>query len=125
VIVTRHSLRNWLVSSRVSVYVGGMIRLPPAPVFWATARTTALAWFVLRGIVGLAGGSPSIRLPVSVFLMLGVAVTAVVDVTVSRERLMLGNLGVGRRVIVGISFLGSGTLEILSAVAVHFLDLGG
>ncbi len=101
-----------------------MIRLPPAPVFWATARTTALAWFVLRGVVGMSSGSPSILLPASLFLMLGAAATAVVDLTVARERLLLGNLGVGRRVVVSLSLLVSGVLEITAAVAVRFLDLG-
>jgi hypothetical protein len=57
--------------------------------------------------------------------MLGVAATAVVDITVARERLFLANLGAGRRVIVGLSLLVSGALEVISAVAVHALDLGG
>jgi len=102
-----------------------MIRLPPEPVCWATLRTTLLAWLVLRAIVGLSNGSPTILLPVSLFLMLGVAVIAVVDITVARERLLLGNLGVGRRVVAGISLLVSGTLEIASAVLVHVMSLGG
>ena len=102
-----------------------MISLPPKPVCWATARTTFLVWLVLRAVVGLSSGSPSIFLPVSLFLMLGVAATAVVDITVARERLFLANLGVGRRVIVGLSLLVSGALEIMSAVAVHALDLRG
>ena len=102
-----------------------MIRLPPKAVFSATLRTTVLVWFVLRAIVAFANGSPAILLPVSHFLMLGVTATAVVDMTVARERLFLGNLGVGRRVIAGIALLGSGILEGVSAVAVHVLGLGG
>jgi len=102
-----------------------MILLPPKPVCWATVRTTFLVWLVLRAVVGLSGGSPSILPPVSLFLMFGAAATAVVDITVARERLFLANLGVGRRVIVGLSLLISGALEVMSAVAVHALDLGG
>jgi hypothetical protein len=57
--------------------------------------------------------------------MLGAAATVVIDITVARERLLLGNLGVGRRMIAGVSLLVSGTLEVASAVAVHALGLGG
>ena len=102
-----------------------MIRPPPASVFWATARITILVWLMLRVFVGMYTHSPSILLPASLFLMLGVAATAVVDLTVARERLLLGNLGVGRRTVVGLSLLVSGLLEITSAVAVRILDLGG
>ena len=76
-------------------------------------------------IVGLSPDSPWISLPASVFLMLAAAAIAVVDVAVARERLLLGNLGMWRRVIVGVSLLVSGTLEIASAVAAHGLGLGG
>ena len=102
-----------------------MIRLPPASVFWATARITILAWLMLRVFVGMYTHSPSILLPASLFLMLGVAVTGVVDITVARERLLLGNLGVGRRVVVVLSLLVSGVLEISSAFALRALNLGG
>jgi len=102
-----------------------MVRFPPKPVCWATLRISLLAWLVLRAIVALSNGSPTILLPVSLFLMLGVAVIAVVDISVARERLLLGNLGVGRRGVVGISLLVSGTLEIASMVVVHALGLGG
>ena len=101
-----------------------MMRIPPRPVFWATLRTTLLAWLVLRAIVAFSSGSPSVLLPTSVFLMLAVAAVAVVDITVSRERLLLGNLGVGRRVIAGVSLLVSGALELVSAIAVQGLGLG-
>ncbi len=102
-----------------------MTRFPPRPVCWATFRTTFLVWLVLRSVVGLANGSPAILPPVSLFLMLGAAATVVIDITVARERLLLGNLGVGRRMIAGVSLLVSGTLEVASAVAVHALGLGG
>ena len=102
-----------------------MIRIPPKAVCWATFRTTFLVWLVLRAVVALANGSPSILLPVSLFLMFGAAATVVIDITVARERLLLGNLGVGRRAIAGVSLLVSGTLEVASAVAVHALGLGG
>ncbi len=102
-----------------------MIRLPPKPFFWATFRLTVLAWMVLRGFVGMAYGSPRIALPSSIFLMLGLAAIAVVSTTVGRERLLLGNLGVGRRGIVAVSLLVSGALELSSALAVDVLGLGG
>ena len=102
-----------------------MVRLPPKSVCWATLRITILVWLMLRVMLAGYNQSPSILPPVSLFLMLGVAVIAVVDITVARERLLLGNLGVGRRGVVGISLLVSGTLEIASMVVVHALGLGG
>ncbi|MFH1762737.1 MAG: hypothetical protein ABIF09_00970 [Gemmatimonadota bacterium] len=102
-----------------------MIHLPPRPFFWATFRITVLAWLVLRVIVGMANGLPGILPPVSILLMLGVATIAVLDGTVARERLLLGNLCVGRRGIVAVSLLVSGALEVASALAVHVLGMGG
>ena len=102
-----------------------MVQLPPKPVWIATLRITFLVWVVLRSILALYHGSLTILLPVSLFIMMGAAVTAVVDATVARERLFLGNLGLGRRVVVGIALLGSGALEVVSAVVVRALDLGG
>lgn len=102
-----------------------MIRLPPKEVFSATYRTTVLAWLVLRGIVGMYGGSPSVLLRTSVFLMFGVAMIAVVDMTVARERLLLGNLGVGRWEVAAISLLGCMVLEFVSGAVVRLAGLGG
>ena len=102
-----------------------MIQLPPKPVWASTLRITVLVWVVLRSIVALYNGSPTILLPASLFLMMGVAATAVVDATVARERLWLGNLGIGRRAVAGIALLGSGTLEVVSAVLLRALDLRG
>lgn len=102
-----------------------MIHLPPKPFFWATLRLTVLAWIVLRVLAAMAYGSPWIALPSSIFLMLGLAAIAVVSTTVGRERLLLGNLGVGRRGVVAVSLLTSGALEVSSALAVDVLGLGG
>jgi hypothetical protein len=102
-----------------------MFMLPSDPAFRATLRTSILAWLVLRGVIGLSGGSLSILPPTSLLLMLGVAAIALVDSAVSRERLFLGNLGFGRRAIAGVSLAVTATLEIVAALAIHALDLGG
>jgi len=56
--------------------------------------------------------------------MLAVAVTAVVDITVSRERVFLGNLGVSRKAVGGLAFSVSGALEIAAALVIRAFGLG-
>jgi hypothetical protein len=84
-----------------------------------------LAWVVLRVLVGLESGSPDILLPTSIFLMAGVAGIAVVDLYVARERVFLANVGIGRRSVVLVSLLVSGSLELLSALVVGLGAAGG
>ena len=102
----------------------GVIRLPPGPVCWTTVRTTVLVWVVLRAIAGMSSGSPGMLLPASLFLMAGAATTAVVDITVARERIFLGNLGVGRRAIGGLAFFVAGALEITAALVIRAMGIG-
>jgi hypothetical protein len=58
------------------------------------------------------------------FLILGTALVALVDVSVSRERLILANSGLGRRFVAAVALLVSGTLEVAAALALRLLDLG-
>ena len=102
----------------------GVIRLPPGPVCWTTVRTTVLVWVVLKVFAGMYSGSPGMPLPASLFLMLGAATTAVVDITVARERIFLGNLGVDRRAIGGLAFVVAGTLEITAALVIRAMGIG-
>ena len=102
-----------------------MFILPSDPAFRATLRTSILAWLVLRVFIGGYSGTPSILLPTSLSLMLAVPAIALIDGAVSRERLFLGNLGLGRRVMAGVSLLVTGILEIMAALVLHALDLGG
>ena len=46
------------------------------------------------------------------------------DLTVARERIFLGNLGLGRRWVFGFSLLVSGVLEITTALVRSGLGLG-
>mgnify|MGYP001815063480 CR=1 FL=1 len=89
-----------------------MVGRLPKPVIWATVRSTFLSWVVLRAFVGFASGRLSLTLSASVFLMLGVVAIALIDVAVARERLFLGNLGVGRRTVAAISFSTVVALEV-------------
>ena len=98
-----------------------MIRLPPRPAIWSTFRVTLMTWIVLRGLVGFASGSPAILFSASVFLVLGVAVVALVDSSVARERLFYENLGVGRRMIAGMAVGFACGLEVASALILSFL----
>lgn len=110
-----------------------MIRLPPTPILLATAKATLLAWLVLRGAVAmgsvlpgaLVDPSPTIPPHVSLFVMLAAGGVAVLDVSVARERILLGNLGVGRRSVFGVSLMISGALEMISALAFRGLGVGG
>jgi len=55
---------------------------------------------VLRAILGVYGTSYRTLPPTTILLMVGVAVTAVVDQSMARERLWAANLGFGRRTVV-------------------------
>ena len=101
-----------------------MIRLPPGPVCWTTVRTTVLVWVVLRALAAGYSGSPGMLLPASLFLILGAAAVAVVDITVARERIFLGNLGVSRRAIGGVAFVVAGTLEITASLVIRAMGVG-
>jgi hypothetical protein len=57
--------------------------------------------------------------------MLGVAATAVADISVSRERVILANLGVSRWSIGGFGFLVAGLLEVGAAVLLRVLGVEG
>jgi hypothetical protein len=109
-----------------------MVRFPPTPILRSTAKATVLAWLVLRGALAMAPLLPGALverppgfLPqVSLFVMLLAGAVAWIDLTVARERILLGNLGVGRRWVFGFSLLVSGALEITTALVRRGLGLG-
>jgi len=102
-----------------------MLALPPKPIVVTTFKTTLLVWVVLRGLLVSGTGTLAILPPASLFLMMSVAVTAVMDIVVARERVFLGNLGVGRRGIAGMSFVLTGVLEVISGLVLLWVSPGG
>ena len=102
-----------------------MSRLPPWPVVWATARTTLLAWLVLRGVIWLGSGGPGVLLHTSIFTILGTAAVVVADVGRNRERLFLASLAVGRRHVAVVSILLATTLEVVAFLVLGAVEPGG
>ncbi len=111
-----------------------MFRFTPPPILGATAKVTVLAWLVLRGALAMGSRLPGAPLPdrfpgflphVSLFVMLAAGAVALIDLTVARERIFIGNLGVGRRSVFGVSLLVSGAFEIATALAIRGLAMGG
>jgi len=95
--------------------------LPPRPFVLSLGITAVVVWAVSRGlitsgvrVVGAVSGAPTEVLPI-VRLLLALAVSGVVflDVTTSRERVFVHNLGVGSATILGIGF---GTAVLCEAV---------
>ncbi len=105
-----------------------MISVPPKDFLRSTFRVAFLAWVGLRAIVVLAWlvlraivGSPQLSLPASIFLIFGVTAVALVENSVSRERLFYANLGVGRRVTAGIAMAVATGLEVMAGLAFRVL----
>jgi hypothetical protein len=72
---------------------------------------------VLRVFLAAQNRSYLILLPVSLLVMVAVGAVAVLGFTVSRERVFLENLGVGRSVTFLVAFLFTGALEGAAALA--------
>ncbi len=94
---------------------------PPRPLVLSLVITAVVVWAVPRAlitsgvrVVGAVSGAPTGVRPI-VRLLLALAVSGVVflDVTISRERVFLHNLGVGSVTILGIGF---GTAVLCEAV---------
>lgn len=108
-----------------------MKRLPPHPVLISLVFTSTLVWAVPRGI--LAGGakvlaakydiSPGLTPLTLLLLALGVSWVVILDVTTSRERVFLQNLGVGPRTLMGVAFGTVCLWEIFLATAPALLHL--
>ena len=100
-----------------------MPTFPPRPIRWATYRLSILVWLVLRAFLAAQNGSLAVLFPVSLLVMLAVGAVAATEMSVSRERVFLENLGIGRRSVFALSFLFAGALETMAAL-VHFVTRG-
>lgn len=101
-----------------------MRRLPPGPFIRSLVLTSVVVWIVPRGLVtaGVRVASAVSGVPMGVHplvpLILALAVSGIVllDVTASRERVFVQNLGVSPLTILGISFATAVLCEVLVGV---------
>jgi hypothetical protein len=100
---------------------GGLLSLPPSH-RRLLIRHTAAAWLVLHGAAVMFAllfpefGIPLVpNLQLSILLVLGSTAMVIFDATRAGEFLMLWNLRVSSREVVGFVLLAAGTLELMLA----------
>lgn len=106
-----------------------MKRLPPRPLLVPLVLTSTLVWVVPRAILALGARAMAARYdlspglsPVTLLLLAaGVSWVVLLDLTISRERVFAGNLGLAPRTLLGVAFGTVVLWETLLGLSAAFL----
>ncbi len=110
-----------------------MKRVPPRPFLRSLVLTAVVVWIVPRAIMtsgvrvasAVSGVSMEVRPMIRLGLALAVSGVVLLDVTVSRERVFMENLGVSPVAILGIGFGAAMLCEIALEVVAALSALAG